>query len=170
METKETITHNDLIKEEFFSRELLEVISHRPHWIVRKGLILIGCILITVLIIASFVRYPEHIRTTLKIVSTSSKKQFYGEILLPQPQSVRIKKGQEVIITLGSSKKETQFVTGTVSFISPVIQDDQRCKVYVTLRTNQHPYQHNLICKAQIITGDQQLLEKLLGTAWHFSL
>lgn len=234
------------------SPELQDIISHKPAWMVKHGVGVIGLVLLGLLGMASFIHYPDHITTTLRIVSARiperviapcegklgkllvfngavvkrnqvlafiqstgsdigemganrksivspedgilryemplqenhsvyalqklfciepSDNSFYGELIVSQAESARIKEGQEVIIKLEKyPSPEYGYLSGTVSFISPVSREDNGYVVRVTLPPDARSsynklisYENNLIARSEIITGNQKLLEKIVA-------
>jgi HlyD family secretion protein len=63
---EKTIRHNELLTE-----EVQEIISHRPHWIVRRGNTLFFLILLLLLGLTWLVQYPDKINASAKLVAVN---------------------------------------------------------------------------------------------------
>jgi len=69
------VTPNSLYTEEVRSQEIQEIITTVPKWILRWGITVIFSILIAMIIFASFIRYPDIVRTSLKVNSLNAPKE-----------------------------------------------------------------------------------------------
>lgn len=68
-----TIT-NPLEQNELVSNEVQELISYRPHWIIRKGNAVFFLILCVLLAFTWFIKYPDIIKGSLKLVAINAPK------------------------------------------------------------------------------------------------
>ena len=57
------------------SEEVDEIISQVPSWILRRGIVIIISVLVSILLSSAFIRYPEIIKTTLKVNSINAPKE-----------------------------------------------------------------------------------------------
>jgi multidrug efflux pump subunit AcrA (membrane-fusion protein) len=60
--------------DELISDEVKEIISARPHWMVRKGNVLFFIVLVSLLIISRFIAYPDVIHGSARLVSLNAPK------------------------------------------------------------------------------------------------
>ncbi|NQX40840.1 HlyD family secretion protein [Pedobacter steynii] len=56
------------------SEEVQEIITAVPSWILRRGIALIFCILLTIVGISAFIQYPDVVKTNLKVNSLNAPK------------------------------------------------------------------------------------------------
>ncbi len=56
------------------SEEVTEIITAVPSWILRRGITLILLVLLMVFLMSAFIRYPDVVKTTLKVNSLNSPK------------------------------------------------------------------------------------------------
>ncbi|MES2650767.1 MAG: HlyD family efflux transporter periplasmic adaptor subunit [Bacteroidota bacterium] len=56
------------------SEEIQEIITAVPSWILRRGIFLILVVLLSIVLLSAFIRYPDVVKTSLKINSLNSPK------------------------------------------------------------------------------------------------
>jgi len=56
------------------SEEIQEIITAVPSWILRRGIFLILMVLLSIILLSAFIRYPDVVKTSLKINSLNSPK------------------------------------------------------------------------------------------------
>lgn len=56
------------------SDEVQELISYKPHWVVRKGNVIFFLLLVTFLVFAWFIKYPDIIKGSMKLVAVNAPK------------------------------------------------------------------------------------------------
>ncbi len=56
------------------SDEVQEIITAVPSWILRRGILLILIVLLSIILLSAFIRYPDVVKTSLKINSLNSPK------------------------------------------------------------------------------------------------
>ncbi|RZK43161.1 MAG: HlyD family efflux transporter periplasmic adaptor subunit [Pedobacter sp.] len=57
------------------SEEIQEIITAVPSWILRRGILLILIVLLSVVLLSAYIRYPDVVKTSLKINSLNSPKE-----------------------------------------------------------------------------------------------
>lgn len=67
---QESVYHN--------SEEIQEIITAVPSWILRRGILLIFMVLLSIVLLSAFIRYPDVVKTSLKINSLNSPKPVYS--------------------------------------------------------------------------------------------
>lgn len=79
------------------SEEVNEIITAVPSWILRRGIMVVFFVILSIILLAAFIRYPDVISTSLKINSLNAPKPVYAkragklmELLLPENQKVEI--------------------------------------------------------------------------------
>ncbi len=60
--------------------EVQELISYRPHWIVRRGNAFFLLVLLAVLMVTWLIRYPDIIRSSARLVATNPPKQIVSRV------------------------------------------------------------------------------------------
>ncbi|MGN6165734.1 MAG: HlyD family efflux transporter periplasmic adaptor subunit, partial [Flavisolibacter sp.] len=101
----------------------------------------------------------------------SGQGQYYGELMAAQNGLGKIKKGQKVLLRADSyPDAEYGYLTGRVNYISnlPNRKDSFLIKLDLPhgLQTSYHKeifFRNSLSAKAEIITDDRRLLDRLLG-------
>lgn len=63
------------------SEEVSEIITAVPSWILRRGITLILLILLAIILLSAFIRYPDIVKTSLKVNSLNAPK----EVIAHQP-------------------------------------------------------------------------------------
>lgn len=63
------------------SEEVNEIITSVPSWILRRGITLILLILLAIILLSAFIRYPDIVKTSLKVNSLNAPK----EVIAHQP-------------------------------------------------------------------------------------
>jgi len=69
------------------SEEIREIITAVPSWILRRGILLILAVLLSIVLLSAFIRYPDVVKTSLKINSLNSPK---GAIAHQQGKLVKL--------------------------------------------------------------------------------
>ena len=64
----------NLQNEELVSDEIREIVSYRPHWIIRKGNIVFLMILILLIILAYIIQYPDMVNASARLVALNPSK------------------------------------------------------------------------------------------------
>ncbi|RZL48287.1 MAG: HlyD family efflux transporter periplasmic adaptor subunit [Pedobacter sp.] len=91
------------------SEEVNEIITAVPSWILRRGITLIFLVLVLILVLSAFIRYPDIVKTSLKVNSLNSPKPVIahqqGKLV-----SILIKDGQQV-----KDKQPLAFIESTAN-------------------------------------------------------
>lgn len=66
--------HSGLYQLELVSDEIHEVISYRPHWIVRKGNLVFLLIILILLLSTWFIKYPDTVNASARLVAVDPPK------------------------------------------------------------------------------------------------
>src|ERR1043166_3416980 len=69
-----------LYHQEVISDEIQDFISYRPHWIVRKGNAIFFLIVLLLLSVGWFIKYPDIINTSAKIVALNPPKLINAKV------------------------------------------------------------------------------------------
>ena len=69
-----TTMHLQQRRDELISDEVKEIISYRPHWIIRKGNILFFLVLVSLFAFTWFISYPDIINGSARLVSLNAPK------------------------------------------------------------------------------------------------
>lgn len=97
---EEVETHNE---------EVREIITAVPTWILRRGITLIFVVLVLIIFLSAFIRYPEIVKTSLKVSSLNSPKPVISH---QQGKLVKIliKEGEQV-----QDKQPLAFIESTAN-------------------------------------------------------
>lgn len=91
------------------SEEVNEIITAVPSWILRRGITLILVILLTIILLSAFIRYPDIVKTSLKVNSLNAPK----EVIAHQPgKLVRILVKDNQLV---NDKEPLAFIESTAS-------------------------------------------------------
>ena len=179
-----TMPIQNLFQQELVSEEIQEVISYRPHWIVRKGNIIFLFVLLFLLSLTWVIKYPDVVKTSARLVALNPPKQVKakteGKLLkLFVINEQMVKKGQELgyiesisdyneIITLKKWVNETISATGKNEYNYLLKNSLPALNELGELQTNYQEFQNQLeITKQTLASGYYQqkkgALQKDLG-------
>lgn len=142
------------------SREMSEVISVKPGFIVNWGMFIMLFIVVAAILLTAFIKVPDTISTNITIAATTEESSgtYHGWATIPAGTARNIQEGQKVFVTV-NDKKEDGVTEGIIeSITAPTGNNDYRVNIsfkskgYVTGSTS---------AKAAINTGQQSLLNKL---------
>ena len=60
--------------DELISEEVKEIISYRPHWMIRKGNVLFFIVLASLLALTWFIKYPDIVNGSTRLVALNAPK------------------------------------------------------------------------------------------------
>jgi hypothetical protein len=156
------LEHN-LQQAQYYNHELLnsdirELISNRPHWIVRKGNTIFLILITGVLFLCWIIKYPEIITATY----FSSSPQTYVEVKTSAAAYGKIKPGQKVVIkTKNNGADKIIYLQGKVISVSfhgsdslLILADFFSNKNSLSLKDFKTP--------AEIIIGNKRVLSSLM--------
>lgn len=69
-----TLSRLQQTNDELISDEVKEIISYRPHWMIRRGNVLFFIVLLSLLALAWFISYPDVIHGSARLVSLNAPK------------------------------------------------------------------------------------------------
>ncbi|RAJ32888.1 HlyD family secretion protein [Pedobacter cryoconitis] len=79
------------------SEEVNEIITAVPSWLLRRGITVVFFVILSIILLAAFIRYPDVVSTSLKINSLNAPKPVYAkragklmELLLPENKKVEL--------------------------------------------------------------------------------
>ena len=64
---------------EYNAEEINEIITAVPNWIVKWGITIISAIIVSVVLLSSLIRYPDVIRTSVRIISKNAPKGVFSK-------------------------------------------------------------------------------------------
>lgn len=91
MEAKKNILNNIELR----SESVQDILTHPPHWLVRWGTIFIFFLLLLILVMSWFIKYPEFVPSTI-IISTGNPPERHEARLNTRIQHIFVKDHQEV--------------------------------------------------------------------------
>lgn len=115
-------------KDEVFSKELNEIINHKPHWIIRNGNSIFLMVFAMVFLITFFIKYPESVSGSVRLFvsdsATTSQPYYFGELSIGQNSAKKLKIGQTANLKIKNAlSQELYAIEGTVDKIIPVAQN-----------------------------------------------
>lgn len=114
------------------SEEVNEIITAVPSWILRRGITLLFLVILLILTLSAFIRYPDVVKTTLKVNSLNSPKP-----VMAKQQGKLVK----ILIQDGQQVKPNQPLAFIESVASPidVIQLAEKLKTLQQQLNNPRP-------------------------------
>ncbi|MES2730205.1 MAG: HlyD family efflux transporter periplasmic adaptor subunit [Bacteroidota bacterium] len=61
-------------KSDLVSHEIREIISYKPHWFIRHGIVIMGLVVLAMLLLSWVIRYPDIIQAPMRIVAMNAPK------------------------------------------------------------------------------------------------
>ena len=155
--TQQEVVHSPAIQ---------QIITSVPSWLLRWGIFIFFVLLFLIIGLSVFIRYPDIVKTTLKI-DYSVGKIGYGQMLVPQNQLAKVKEGQEVLIKLKRYPFETYgMLRGRIKYIDPIPQQDSVFISRVDFNTDLSPLSEQMQLKkgmmadAEIIIQDVSVMQR----------
>ncbi|TKC13122.1 HlyD family efflux transporter periplasmic adaptor subunit [Pedobacter polaris] len=96
------------------SEEVQEIITAVPSWILRRGITLIFLVLVLIILLSAFIRYPDVVKTSLKVNSLNSPKPVIAH---QQGKLVKILIKENQIV---AEKQPLAFIESTASHIDVI--------------------------------------------------
>ena len=97
------------------SEEIQEIITAVPSWILRRGILLIFIVLLSIVLLSAFIRYPDVVKTSLKVNSLNSPKPVYS------PQSGKLVKILVKENELVVNKQPLAFIESTANHMDVIL-------------------------------------------------
>lgn len=97
------------------SEEIQEIITAVPSWILRRGILLIFIVLLSIVLLSAFIHYPDVVKTSLKVNSLNSPKP----VLSPQSGKlvkILVKENELVV-----NKQPLAFIESTASHADVIL-------------------------------------------------
>lgn len=117
--------------QQLVSTEVQEIVSYRPHWIVRKGNVVFFMVLLSLLLLTWIIEYPDLVKGSMRLVAINPPKLLVAnangklEKLLVRNEEI-VKKGQLLafIQSTGSHEQVLQLRRWVDTMEASVVQDD----------------------------------------------
>jgi len=160
------------------NNEVEEVMNEIPHWVTRWGISSVFVIFIILVIIATYIQYPDTIQVqgTLKVNQTSTlvngDKDAYVEVILEQVYFSEVKTGSKVRFHfLSFAPQEYGELTGVIEHIDENIDSQSKGHLVdvkiplngITSKNKKINYSDGLMVKGKIILKETNLLNKLVN-------
>lgn len=146
------------------SKEVNELIGQQPGFFIRQGSLILIAVLIVAVVISYFIRYPDVIPGTGKIICIDSPagSRFYVELEMKPEQRSKIQNGQRVLLRYSAvAGHERADLEGTIVVAGEPCQNNT-CTVKVDLKINQDSILKKGAVQADIITAKVSLWERLM--------
>lgn len=153
------------------SEEAEAVLSKMPHWLIRWGITMFFGIACSFLVISLIVKYPDVLKHQV-IIKKEGDNNAYGEFYIAQRHLLKVKQGEEVILTLASYPAKTHgTLKAKVSAIAKAPRaTDFKFKVSLALpldgKTSLNKklaYENNLLAQGEMILSKKNLFQRLFG-------
>ncbi|MCG2612718.1 HlyD family secretion protein [Terrimonas sp. NA20] len=143
--------------------EVEELISYRPHWIVRKGNVFFLLVALAVLMVTWLIRYPDIIRSSARLVATNPPKQVIaraqGKLAKLLVQDNDIAKGGQHLAYIESTADYHQ-VMALFHWLNKTTQELGEGELTLAM-TEQLPFFSGL---GELQSGYQQFQDQLFAT------
>jgi hypothetical protein len=148
------------------SPEINEIIYAVPSWILRRGMLIILIVFLSLLLVSQQIKYPNLIKSSMVITSTN-QRVFYGNVKIPQQSLHLLKIGQKALIKLKSYPfQQYGSVEGTVETVGDQILGDSLFTAKVLIqdlnRNKDIQLKKGMVADVEIIVNEDTLLEKIL--------
>jgi|SRR5688572_22675188 len=163
--------HNTIAsRPELVSDDINDIISRRPHWVVRHGNIIFLFLLIGGILAARFIHYPDIVSTQAVLLVSPADNKYYAQARIAQKDFQKINEGQEVLLKFYSYPyQEYGIVKGHVGSIDETPSaSGYLAKIIFTndLHTTHGKkiqYKEGLSASAEIITRNTNLLARFIN-------
>src|SRR5689334_4213446 len=109
--------HSSTDQPQLVSDEINDIISRRPHWVVRYGNIIFLLLLLASVAAAAFIRYPDIISAPATLTSTGEPAECYALLHIKQKNHEQVNPGQQVLLKFQAYPFEKYgIVKGRLSF------------------------------------------------------
>ncbi|MFC2101895.1 hypothetical protein ACFLS7_02775 [Bacteroidota bacterium] len=146
-----------------YSPEVEEILLKRPSFLVRKGILLLAILVVLILAVSYFIKYPERLTASVSFTNppVSESVSAKGELILTSAAASIIATGQPVVLTLQFTEEGPQIdIPGIVGKILPIGSGDYY-SVSIIPDTELQLYGYS--GTAYIVTGESSLLSKILN-------
>lgn len=155
------------------SNEVQEIISNKPAWIIRYGMVFFLVVILAAVGSGYFIKYPYIVPIKAKIIyedAPGRSKVYYAEIVVPQTNLNRIAVGQRVVLRL-TAYPASEFgpIYGRIGFISRSPTDSgYAVKILLpdgltTSHSKKIEYKNDLSAQGEIVVRDRTLLQRIVG-------
>ncbi|MEJ5050576.1 HlyD family efflux transporter periplasmic adaptor subunit [Chryseobacterium culicis] len=181
MEAKKNIS--DKLK--LHSESVQKILSTSPHWMIRWGNTIVLIVLLLIILMSYFIKYPDYIRAPIIVTSQNrpekimagdtavsilpkEEERFVGKMVIPMEDALKVTPGQKVLIQFDNyHSQEYGVVEGKAQKITET--SDKTGKYYVKvilpkglkISDNKNFYfDQELKGDAEIITKDVRLIDR----------
>lgn len=144
------------------SREMSEVISVKPGFIVNWGMFIMLFLVMAAILLTAFIKVPDtvNMNITLSDPITGDSNTYHGWANIPAGTAGKIQQGQQVFVTI-NDQKDSGVAEGRIESIAvPAGSNDYRINISFQSKS---PVTGNNSAKAAINTGQQSLLNRLFA-------
>lgn len=131
------------------SEEIQDIITAVPSWIIRSGILIILMVILSLLILSAFIRYPEVVKTSLKINSLNSPK---GAFSYQSGKLVKLLVEEQVEVKMG---QPLAFIESTGRHLDVMLLVDRLNELRLHVESGQ-PLVKNLSAGNDLMLGELQ--------------
>ncbi len=149
--------------------EVDEIIGKAPHWVIRRGNIVIGCIVLMLLAGGWLIRYPDVISAPVIISALQIAPHFQFEVELPAYKARKVQAGQSVLIKFRELPFEEFGILKARVQTLIRISSDNTYKAHLALENGLYTTKNRLLDisvqitgTAEIIINDKSILQRIL--------
>jgi hypothetical protein len=155
------------------SEEVQDLLGRVPSWIIRNGMIIVVIVLLILFSGSWMFKYPDIIPAPVVVaLDVNDSTKFKGLVKLRQNFAGKVKVGQQVNLKFVTYPyMEFGLLKGVVNKISSIPTGDYYAlevglpDKLISTYGKRFDFRHELIGTAEIITEDQNLLERILHPA-----
>jgi hypothetical protein len=162
--------NTDKLTERGYSPDVAEILNRKPHWIIRRGMLVVAIIFGAALFGTWFVDYPERLNCTITFTnsraSVTKEISITGIIRLPENYETVIRKGMPVKVLLAMPRGTDPLTSN--GQVDSVARGSAGGYLSVMIRLHSDPATIDKFrtagqANAQIITGSSNLLQQIFN-------
>ncbi len=145
------------------SREMSEVISVKPGFIVNWGMFIMLFMVIAAILLTAFIKVPDttSMNITLSDTITNDSNRYHGWANVPPKSGEVIRVGQKAYITI-NDLKDNNITEGKVESIA-ALSAGKGYRINISFPYSSTINAGSAVAKAAINTGEQSLLNRLFA-------
>lgn len=163
------VEHLDNIEQvQLHTEQVQEILTNPPKWIIRYGISIFFIVIVLIFAGTYFIKYPDMVYGKIVVVDKTKAK-----IIVPVANSGKIKDGQVLNVKF-ENYPYMEYGILTLQIVNPVLKYERENSNYyyfyvelpekiVTNNRKELQYMPQMQGKAEIITNDLRLYEKLIS-------
>lgn len=153
-----------------YSPEVGAILDKKPHWVIRKGTIVIGLLFGICLVGTYFIPYPQRINCSVGFnneeIQTAAENRLQGTIRLPAFYASVLKEGMAARVLAAAPAGGSPLRAEGV--VTKVTMDSSGTYLSIVIEVRTHPesfayFRSSGQASAQIVTGSSTLLRQIFN-------